>query len=383
MDYPHPLATLAADGSVDLSDAYAVGMGAWDEVAVTWGYQDFPEGTDEEAALEKILSDARGRGITFLTDKDARPPGSAHPRTHLWDNGASAAAELSRMMEVRRVALERLGDRTVPSGAPLATIEEALVPLYLHHRYQLEAAAKVVAGVRYEYAMRGDGLEPLSAVPAGVQGEALEALLGTLRPSTLALPRSLLARLPPRPHAYPDHRELFQGRTGLVFDAIAPASVAADMTLAMLLHPERAARLVQQHALDPELPSLQAVLERVVASTFDAEAADAYEAEVARAVEEVLVDRLVDLAARASMPQARALTLAALGDLRDRLAGQAGSADAGEAAHAAMLERHLGAFLERPLPPGEPPPRLQAPPGSPIGSPPLEWLAPFACSEGY
>jgi hypothetical protein len=382
MDYPHPLARLAADGSIDLADAYAVGVGAWDEVAVTWGYQDFPDGADEAAALAKLLSDARARGLTFLTDKDARPPGSAHPLTHLWDNGSSAAEELERMMGVRRAALARLGDRTLPNGAPLATLEEALVPLYLHHRYQLEAAAKVVAGVSYEYALRGDGLEPLRPVPAPEQQQALEALLATLRPSELALPRPLLQRLPPRPHSYPDHRELFPRRTGLVFDAVSPASVAADLTLSMLLHPERAARLVQQHALDASLPSLAAVLQRLVAATFEAEAADGYEAEVARAVEDAVVDHLIALAARAGLPQARAVTLAALADLRDRLTGLAAGAEAAEAAHAAMLERHIGSFLEQPLPPGEPPPRLQAPPGSPIGSPAMEWLRGAACSHG-
>jgi len=284
------------------------------------------------------------------------------------------------MMAVRRAALARFGERALPAGAPMATLEEALVPLYLHHRYQVEAVAKVVGGVSYEYALRGDGLEPQHRVPAAEQQAALEALLETLRPSELALPRSVLGRLPPRPHTYPDHRELFPRRTGLVFDAVSPATVAADLAVSMLLQPERAARLVEQHALDASLPSLAAVLQRLVEATFEAEAADAYEAEVARAVEDVVVDRLVELASGAGMPQARAVTLAALADLRDRLAGLSGAGDPSDAAHAAMLERHIGAFLERPLPPGEPPPRLQAPPGSPIGSPAPEWLVAPACS---
>src|SRR4029434_4530527 len=49
MDYPPPFAKLAADGSIELSDAYATGIGEWDKESIDWGYQDFPAGTDERA----------------------------------------------------------------------------------------------------------------------------------------------------------------------------------------------------------------------------------------------------------------------------------------------------------------------------------------------
>ncbi len=83
MDYPQPLAKLKADGSIDLSDAYATGIGEWDKVAIAYGYSDFAPGSDERAVLNKILTDAIARGLPFLSDQDARPPGSAHPATHL------------------------------------------------------------------------------------------------------------------------------------------------------------------------------------------------------------------------------------------------------------------------------------------------------------
>jgi len=37
--------------------------------------------------LNKILQDARNKGLLFLTDQDARPAGSASPNAHLWDEG--------------------------------------------------------------------------------------------------------------------------------------------------------------------------------------------------------------------------------------------------------------------------------------------------------
>ena len=367
MDYPHPLVKLREDGTIDLSDAYAVGIGEWDKVAITYGYQDFPPGTDERTALEKVLLDAKARGIWFLTDQDARPAGSAHPQTHLWDNGTDAAAELKRMMKVRRAALERFGERAIRNGMPLATIEEALVPLYLHHRYQIEAAAKVVGGLYYTYAMRGDGQEPLRLVPRAEQDEAIDALLSTLDPAELVIPQSVLAQLPPRPFRYGPHRELFPRTTGLVFDPVAPATVAADLTLGMLLQPERAARLVLQPAFDPELPGLREVIGRLLDAVFGAAPADAYQQEIARAVQRRAVEQLMRLAAEAPMAQVRAEATAALRGLRDNLGTTAAEAEPARAAHAALLVDDIERFLHRPAPADEPVPPLQAPPGSPIG----------------
>ncbi|MEZ4589398.1 MAG: zinc-dependent metalloprotease, partial [Gemmatimonadales bacterium] len=270
MDYPHPLVRLMSDGTLDLSDAYAVGIGEWDKEAVKFGYQDFPPGTDERAALDGLIRAARARGLTFLTDQDARPTGSAHPRTHLWDNGTDAGLELDRVMAVRRTALARFGDRALPAGRPLATLEEVLVPLYLHHRYQVEAAVKAVGGQFYDYAFRGDGVTPLEWASADLQERALGALLRTLNPKELALPPGALQRIPPRPVTFSRHRELFPRTTGLVFDAVSPATVAADLTVGLLLDEQRASRLVIQHDLDQSLPSLDSVIDRLFAATFEA-----------------------------------------------------------------------------------------------------------------
>jgi hypothetical protein len=372
MDYPHPLVKLAADGRVDLSDAYREGIGEWDKAAITWGYQDFPAGTDERAALERILADTRAKGLFFLTDQDARPAGSASPVTHMWDNGPDASAELTRMMGVRRAALARFGERSIRGGAPMATLEEALVPLYLHHRYQVEAVSKVVAGQSYAFSLRGDGQPPPRPVPAAQQERALVALMQTLDVDELALPKSVLDAIPPRPFTYDPHRELFPRYTGMTFDAVSPAAAAADVTLGFLLNPERAARLVEQHALDPSLPGLQDVLDRVEATAFRQPAADAYRMELRRAVARVFTERLMQLAADAPMPQVRAVAARELARLRDQLR-VAATRDESELAHFALLNADITRFLERDYQPTERREPLAPPPGAPIGGTEEEW----------
>lgn len=368
MDYPHPFVQLRADGTIDLSQAYGDGIGAWDKEAVKYGYSQFAPGLDERTELQRLLTEARAADLHFLTDQDARPTGSAHPESHLWDNGADAAAELDRMMQVRRAALDRFGEASIPAGRPMATLEEVLVPLYLHHRYQVEAASKLVAGQFYTYAMRGDGQVPVRAVPAADQRRALESLLATLRPGELAMPRGVLDLIPPRPSGYPPHRELFARRTW-VFDAIAPAAAAADLTVSLILQPERAARLVQQAALDPQLPSLDAVIDRLVAGTFGPVPADPYHAELGRAVQRVVADRLMLLVSGAPTSQVRALATLKLDGLRQRMAqASVTSGPVAQRAHQSQLSRDIAGFFEGKYDPA----RLvtetrELPPGAPIG----------------
>ena len=366
MDYPHPLTRLTADGRVDLAGAYREGIGEWDKVAITWGYADLPVNAEGMAARERVLAEARARGITFLTDQDARPLGSAHPGAHMWDNGPDAAAELDRVMAVRRAALNRFGERAIRAGRPLATLEEVLVPLYLHHRYQTEAAAKVVAGQSYAFALRGDEQAPPRAVPADDQRRALEALMRTVDVDELAMPPAVLRLIPPRPFTYDPHREMFGRYTGLTFDAVSPAAAAADITAALLLNPERAARLVEQHALDPRLPGLDEVIERLVRAGFRQETGDAYRAELRRAVGRVIAERLMELAADAPMPQVRAVARQELAELAAEVRGR-GGAGSGELAHNNLLAEDVTRFLQRDWEPRERRQPLSPPPGAPIG----------------
>ena len=368
MDYPHPLVTLKADGTLDYSAVYATGIGEWDRIAIRYGYADFPEGAGEKAALDAIIAEGHEKDLYYLTNQDL----GAHGRVNQWSNGTDAGAELKRMMDVRRAALSRFGERAIRRGEPLATIEEVLVPLYLHHRYQVEAAASVIGGLYYTYAFRGDEGAPVRFVPAAEQVRTLDAILATLTPSALALPRPLLRVLPPRPSGYGETRELFPRSTGQMFDAITPAVVAADLTVGFLLDGARAARLVQQQSLDPSMPGLHGVLDRLIAATFGPASKDSYEAEIQRAVQRVVIERLMTLAANADMPQVRAIATSRLQRRAAATAPGAGSSPA--AAHAALLAADIGRFLDRPAPAATRMDVPTAPPGAPIGQPAMEWV---------
>ena len=365
MDYPHPLIALNEDGSLDFSEVYDVDIGDWDKVAITYGYREFPSGDDEDAQLASILRVAWGDDIRYMTGQDA----SISPQADLWANGTDMGHELNRMMDVRASALERFGVQAIQSDMPMATIEEALVPLYMHHRYQVEATASAIGGVEYTYAVRGDGLQPFRRVSADMQRGALDALMRTLVPAELTLPESVLNVIPPRPPGFGRHRELFPRYTGSAFDAVTPAVVAAGHTVAMLLEPTRAARLVQQHTFDPSLPGLEEVLEGLFEASMGASTNTEYQAEVKRAVEGVVLARVMWLARNASMPQVRAISSASLRWSQSELLGRGQSE-----AHAQMLAGDIQRFLDRPGEVVTDRVAPSAPPGSPIGEPALDWL---------
>src|SRR6266478_1764970 len=367
MDYPPPVAKLTADGTIDLSDAYATGIGEWDKVSIAFGYQDFPAGTDEHVALKKILTGGFGRGLRYLTDQDARPAGSSSSVAHLWDSGANAVDELNRLMQVRGAALKRFGENNSREGAPLATIEDALVPVYMLHRYQVEAASKFVGGMDYTFAVRGDGEMPTKIVAPSEQRRALAAVLATLKPSALMLPEALLEMIPPRPPDYERGREHFKIHTSPAFDALAPTEEAAQHTLQFLFNPERAARLVQFHARDAANPGLQEVLDAIVAATWKAPHAVGYAGEVARTVDDVVLYDLLSLALNDhATTQVRAVALREAEQLKGWLNANKSAGDASEQAHLTYAAAQIEQFQKDPkklelTAPAEPPD------GPPIG----------------
>ena len=257
MDYPHPYVALAADGSVDLSDAYATGIGTWDELAIAYGYAAFDGPEAEAAGLADVLGRIGELGLRYVSDPDARAVGGAHPAGHLWDNGADAVAELLRIGRLRRAALRRLDGDNLAPGRPAAELEDVLAPLYLAHRYQVEAAAKLLGGVDYRYAVNGgEAPADIEPVDAEVQRAAMRALLGTLTPAFLELPAELARAIPPPPPGYVRDREQFASRTGPTFDPEAAAEASVDHTLRYLLAPERITRLRARESFgegpDPE-----------------------------------------------------------------------------------------------------------------------------------
>lgn len=245
MDYPHPLVKLNNEGEIDLSDAYDDKIGAWDKISITWGYSEFAKGTNEIKALNKILDDAQQKGVEFLTDQDARPAGALHPRTHLWDNGKNVVDGLKDVMNVREKALNQFGEKNIRPGMPMAMLEDVLVPVYFYHRYQIEAAAKVVGGMSYTYTLRGDGRTATEAVNKTEQVKALKAVIDCIDPKFLLIPDKIAKLIPPRPSGYNFSRELFKKRTGLAFDVLSPAETAADLPFSFLFNVERLNRMAQ------------------------------------------------------------------------------------------------------------------------------------------
>jgi len=377
MDYPPPYVTLGADGVPDLSDAYATGIGEWDKISVAWGYQDFPAKVDEHAALNKILTDAFSRGLRYLTDQDARPPGSSSSQAHLWDSGANPVDELNRLMQVRASALKRFGENNIREGAPLATLEDVLVPIYLLHRYQVEAASKLLGGMDYTFALRGDGEVPTQIVAPAEQRRALAAVLATVKPEALALPEPLLKIIPPRPPDYERGREHFKIHTHPAFDALAPAEAAAQQSLQFLFDPQRAARLLEFHARNADNPTLKEVFDAILDATWKAPHGDGYLQQIAIVVDNIALYDLMALAANEqATDEVRAIASLELHQLKDSLTAQTAAAPGmnfPERAHLFYAAQQIEQFEKDPkhvtVPPPPPPPD-----GSPIG-------VPFAADE--
>jgi hypothetical protein len=366
MDYPHPWIMLDASGKPDLSHAYSTGLGAWDKVAIQFGYSQFKPGTDEHAALDSILSKAQSNGLYFITDEDARPLGGAHPHAHLWDNGPNPTDELDRILKVRAVALARFGENAIPRGTPMAQLEDTLVPLFLLHRYQTEAAAKQIGGLDYRYALRGDGQLVTQIVSAADQKKALDTVLKTLSPEALTLPEVLLRILPPRPLAYQRTRESFPARTGLTFDPVAAAASGADLTLKLLFDPDRASRLVEYAARDASNLSLDNLINAVIRTTWQAPRTTGLQAATQSVIENATLESLLSLSAdKSTSPEAAAIARAQVLSLRSWLSSNPGDTQEERAVRSAAVAR-VDAFEKDPDK-FSPVPRPQAPPGQPIG----------------
>ncbi len=363
MDYPHPLVKINADGELDLSDAYDVGIGDWDKVSLAYLYQDF--GTaNEQQQLNSLLDQARSEGHVFIADRDARAPGGSQPYAHLWDNGADAAQGLLDVLQVRAKALQRFGLNTIKTGQPVSDLEQHLVPVYLFHRYQTEAAVKLIAGVDYRYAIKGEPDVAASMVDAESQQAALSALLKTIDAKALALPEELLPYLLPPAQGFSRGREHFKHRTGLNFDALGVAETAARHTLKLLLHPQRANRLVEHHARDNGLPSLQAVLNQLWQHTWQQSHKDDYLQAIQQGINWTTLQQIMQLAAdKQAAPITHATVMNFLSSKHKSLAKARNNKAFNQAA-----ARAIKAFLDKPEPSKESVDQ-PIPPGSPIGMP--------------
>ena len=181
MDYPHPKIDLV-DGKISIADAYAENIGDWDKVSVEYAYSDFPKTKNENNELDKIINEAQKNGLYFLSDSDSRPVGSANPFSHLWDNGELPYKELNKLLKVRDLALKNIDLDNLIDGEPYDRIEDILVPIYMLHRYQIEAAAKAIGGVDYLYFIKNNNNDKVKFVDSKLQRKSLESLLSVLKP---------------------------------------------------------------------------------------------------------------------------------------------------------------------------------------------------------
>lgn len=371
MDYPHPLINLTDEGEIDLSNAYDTGIGEWDKIAIRYGYSDFPALSDEKKALDEIIRESIDRKLYFISDRDARAPGGAHPYAHLWDNQLNAADELNRLIEVRKIAIRHFGINSIPEGTPLSSLEDVFVPIYLLHRYQLEAASKVVGGLFYTYAVKGDGQVVTELIPAENQSMALKAILRTLQPEFLRIPENILQLLPPKALDYYDTREDFKSKTGLTFDPLSVAESTADLSLTLLLHPERTARLVEHHARDPQQPDLAEILEALVKITWFKNYPDPFDAEINRTISKLVLKHLINLCQdENSTGQVKAIALAEILQLDDWLKSKSKTRNRNDQAHYLYAHEMINKFREQPLL-FKIPEIKELPMGPPIGTDPV------------
>ncbi len=359
MDYPAPRVKLT-DGKIDLSDAYGVGVGKWDDFIVDWLYGD---GDPTAKALKASQT------LRYTADPEARPVGSGQPHGAIWDDGADPVAELARVLGVRRVAIDRFGPQALRPGEAAQALKRKYVPIYLLHRYQLEAAAKVLGGVDFTYAVRGDAGMQANLAPAGAQRAALSGLLAAMTPEALDTPEALIPLLSSGQSGDVDRQyaiEVFDGAGGPVFDSLTAADVGAGLVLDALLAPDRLARLTDQHRRDANQPGVGEVADRLLTQAFAP--AGGRLAEVARRTQTRTVLELAAVARRPEVsPAARAEIGQRLTDLAIKLKAAPG-ADASDRAHrltlAALLQdkdelsRVLAQAKRRP----------DVPPGMPIGS---------------
>lgn len=366
MDYPAPWVDIK-DGTLDLSNAYATGIGTFDKFAARFAYSQFPAGANEAQELEKIIQEGVAGGMLYITDADARPASAAHPLASLWDSGGDPISTLKHEMNVRSIGLANFGLRNIPVGTPLSELERQLLPLYLHHRYQLQSAVKSLGGVYFTYAVRtATGPNPATVaqvVPPEHQRAALQAVVSTLTVDTLRIPARVLDLIPPAAFGYGGSTaEPFARRTDRTFDPIGAATIAADLAISALLQPQRAARVIEHHGRSAANPGFGDVVAALVRATWGAaRPADGYGRSIQQAVQSLAITRLMDLAANGdASPQVRAEAAAGLRRIR-------AIAAVSQTAHAVNARDDIDRFMRRPDSPYKRTDPLPTPAGEPIG----------------
>ena len=357
MDYPAPDVRVV-NGQMDFSRTYGVGVGPWDKFAATWLY-----GDNTDAQRDALVQDALSRGLSYVADSDARSIGTAHPLGNIWDNGADPVAALNDVMAVRKLALDNFGINNIRAGQPVSDLNKVIVPIYLYHRYQTAAAAKIIGGMEFNYGLRGDGQKEAEIVSAVRQRAALNAVLKTIDPSALDIKDETLNLLTPSLVSYSiadSDRELFRRTAYPAFDVTAAADTAANLTFDVLLDGRRAARLIEFKRRSASnlgfMDVLQATRQQVMRPGVQAR-----HSEIAKGVQARYVFALMELGQSDATPGVKARTDAMLrllqSDLKQPSLG-----------HGKWLISQIDAYLEKPATAAPVVTKAKAlPPGGPIG----------------
>lgn len=317
MDYPHPYVKLT-DGNIDMSQVYDIGIGEWDKVTVAYSYQDFSAKFDESKALNEIIQKSIDRGFKFISDSDARAKGGAHIYAHLWDNGTTPSKELDRVLKVRAVAINNFSINNIHKNEPYSVLEDVFVPLYFFHRYQVEATTKMIGGMEYSYAVKGDGQTIVKPVSPKMEREALQSLLNSISVETLKIPTKILKLFPPRANGYRRNRESFSSKNGVAFDALNAASTATELVVKLLFHSERTSRMIQQKALFEKQLGLDEMIDVIVKATFKKNYTNTYENEIQQSINHVILQELLDLSINNKATfQAKSIALSKVKELKN------------------------------------------------------------------
>ncbi|MCY4265719.1 MAG: zinc-dependent metalloprotease [Gammaproteobacteria bacterium] len=359
MDYPAPLVEID-NGRLDLSNAYLQRIGEYDKLTVRYSYEQFPPDISEEDGLAAIVQESLDRGLIFMAHNNNHFRGAGHQFASVWDNGANLVDHLEHEIEVRRIGLESYGETIIREKEPLSNLEYVLLPLYMHHRFQLNSAAQSIGGADYRYAVRGDGQIPLTIVDGAEQRRALEVVLSTLSPEFLALPDAILEQIPPQAYRYA-RGEPFPGRTGLLFDPLGAAEGSVSLTIQTLLHPARMARLVAYGSMG-DYPTLEEVIDRLIDYTWRAEKpGQAYHLRILNLAQRVTINEMMN---QATDPDNEGEVKAVLAHRLDLLADELERLES-PSAHQATAAADIRRWQTDPVA-GRPGPSLQMPAGDPI-----------------
>jgi hypothetical protein len=364
MDYPAPLIKLV-NGEIDLSDAYRNGPGAYDSVAIRYAYTEFAE-EDEETGLHSIVDEALANGIKFNADGD-NASWSSYPEATSWINGTEAISELSRVMDVRRALISRFDETAIRLGEPMVWLNQRFVPVYLHHRFALEAAIKTVGGMEFRYAVRGDPLPPTRLIAPSRQRRALEQVLDALEPEELVIPERILDLMAPRAYGYATNSRFFGSSAAPAFDQIGAARTLATLIVENLLAPQRIARLVAFNARFSDSPSPEDVIQRIIERTWGA-LPGSRDAALRRVVQRVVVDELIDLAANEEATvEVRAAAEWGLHRISEVIGNRTALLPADEA-HQTLVREEIRRFMNRHFDTTKRSEPQPSPPGTPIGN---------------